>query len=163
MLPSQSSWIPTQQEENLYSQLILAREKQGIKTHAGIFDTVRRWTSKTTSKTDLLSHDYTMVPIYEPQNEHWWMAIICNLGQLDPCGDGISVDKPFRIITLDSLGNVDHSSDVAADLTAYLVEYKKAQTSLDVSTPSEPGLPAKRIPRYAAERRRLWRVHAALQ
>ena len=73
------------------------------------------------------------------------MAIICNPSQLDPCGDGTSVDKPFRIITLDSLGNVDHS-DVAADLTAYLVEHKKAQTSLDVSTPSEPGLPAKRIP-----------------
>ena len=119
----------------------LYQKIEGIKTDAGIFSTVRSWTSKI----DLLSHNYIMVPIYQPQNEHWWMAIICNPGQLDPCGDGISVDKPFRIINLDSLGNVRHS-DVAADLTAYLVEYKKAQTSSDVSTPSEPGLPAKRIP-----------------
>ena len=37
-----------------------------IKTYANTFGTVRRWTSKATSKTDLLSHDYIMVPIYQP-------------------------------------------------------------------------------------------------
>ncbi|KAK3986293.1 ubiquitin-like-specific protease 2 [Cladorrhinum sp. PSN332] len=42
------------------------------------YDSVKNWTSKV----DLLAHDYIVVPINE--NFHWWVAIICHPGQLDP-------------------------------------------------------------------------------
>ncbi|KAK0739554.1 hypothetical protein B0T21DRAFT_409899 [Apiosordaria backusii] len=42
------------------------------------YDSVKRWTAKV----DLLSYDYVVVPIN--QNFHWWVAIICNPGKLDP-------------------------------------------------------------------------------
>ncbi|KAK4178725.1 putative ubiquitin-like-specific protease [Triangularia setosa] len=42
------------------------------------YENVKRWTAKV----DLLSHDYVVVPIN--QNFHWWVAIICNPGKLDP-------------------------------------------------------------------------------
>ena len=41
------------------------------------YDGVKNWTSKV----DLLSYDYVIVPVNE--HLHWWMAIICNPGKLD--------------------------------------------------------------------------------
>ncbi|KAK0626420.1 hypothetical protein B0T14DRAFT_492748 [Immersiella caudata] len=42
------------------------------------YDGVKSWTSKV----DLLSYDYVVVPVNE--SFHWWLAIICNPGRLDP-------------------------------------------------------------------------------
>ena len=42
------------------------------------YDGVKGWTAKV----DLLSYDYIVVPVCE--NLHWWVAIICNPGKLDP-------------------------------------------------------------------------------
>ncbi|KAK4656960.1 hypothetical protein QC762_208980 [Podospora pseudocomata] len=42
------------------------------------YENVKRWTAKV----DLLSYDYIVVPIN--QHFHWWVAIICNPGKLDP-------------------------------------------------------------------------------
>jgi len=42
------------------------------------YDGVKNWTSKV----DLLSYDYIIVPVNE--HYHWWLAIICNPGRLDP-------------------------------------------------------------------------------
>ncbi|KAK4169066.1 hypothetical protein QBC43DRAFT_330274 [Cladorrhinum sp. PSN259] len=42
------------------------------------YDSVKNWTAKV----DLLSYDYIVVPVNE--NFHWWVAIICNPGRLDP-------------------------------------------------------------------------------
>ncbi|KAK3955361.1 hypothetical protein QBC32DRAFT_43392 [Pseudoneurospora amorphoporcata] len=42
------------------------------------YDGVKGWTSKV----DLLSYDYIIVPVNEYY--HWWVAIICNPGRLDP-------------------------------------------------------------------------------
>lgn len=42
------------------------------------YDGVKNWTSKV----DLLSYDYVIVPVNE--HFHWWLAIICNPGKLDP-------------------------------------------------------------------------------
>ncbi|ESA42562.1 hypothetical protein GE21DRAFT_7797 [Neurospora crassa] len=42
------------------------------------YDGVKGWTSKV----DLLSYDYIIVPVNEYY--HWWVAIICNPGKLDP-------------------------------------------------------------------------------
>ncbi|KAK4453098.1 hypothetical protein QBC34DRAFT_216681 [Podospora aff. communis PSN243] len=42
------------------------------------YDGVKSWTSKV----DLLSYDYVVVPVNE--QFHWWLAIICNPGRLDP-------------------------------------------------------------------------------
>ncbi|CCC11350.1 unnamed protein product [Sordaria macrospora k-hell] len=42
------------------------------------YDGVKGWTSKV----DLLSYDYIVVPVNEYY--HWWVAIICNPGRLDP-------------------------------------------------------------------------------
>ncbi|KAH6626276.1 hypothetical protein B0J18DRAFT_408620 [Chaetomium sp. MPI-SDFR-AT-0129] len=42
------------------------------------YDGVKNWTAKV----DLLSYDFIVVPVNE--NYHWWVAIICNPGRLDP-------------------------------------------------------------------------------
>lgn len=42
------------------------------------YDGVKSWTAKV----DLLSYDYIIVPVNE--HYHWWVAIICNPGRLDP-------------------------------------------------------------------------------
>ncbi|KAK4242250.1 hypothetical protein C8A03DRAFT_29511 [Achaetomium macrosporum] len=42
------------------------------------YDGVKSWTAKV----DLLSYDYIVVPVNE--HFHWWVAIICNPGKLDP-------------------------------------------------------------------------------
>ncbi|KAK4157578.1 hypothetical protein C8A00DRAFT_40013 [Chaetomidium leptoderma] len=42
------------------------------------YDGVKSWTAKV----DLLSYDYIVVPVNE--HYHWWVAIICNPGKLDP-------------------------------------------------------------------------------
>ncbi|KAL2019619.1 hypothetical protein VTK56DRAFT_9434 [Thermocarpiscus australiensis] len=42
------------------------------------YDGVKSWTAKV----DLLSYDYIIVPVNE--HFHWWVAIICNPGRLDP-------------------------------------------------------------------------------
>ncbi|KAK0728160.1 hypothetical protein B0T26DRAFT_697030 [Lasiosphaeria miniovina] len=42
------------------------------------YDGVKSWTAKV----DLLSYDYIIVPVNE--HYHWWVAIICNPGNLDP-------------------------------------------------------------------------------
>ncbi|KAK3373813.1 hypothetical protein B0T24DRAFT_624687 [Lasiosphaeria ovina] len=42
------------------------------------YDGVKSWTAKV----DLLSYDYIIVPVNE--HYHWWVAIICNPGKLDP-------------------------------------------------------------------------------
>lgn len=42
------------------------------------YDGVKNWTSKI----DILSYDYIIVPVNK--DYHWWLAIICNPGRLDP-------------------------------------------------------------------------------
>lgn len=42
------------------------------------YEGVKNWTAKV----DLLSYDYIIVPVNE--HYHWWVAIICNPGKLDP-------------------------------------------------------------------------------
>ncbi|KAL2263483.1 hypothetical protein VTK26DRAFT_6599 [Humicola hyalothermophila] len=50
-----------------------------LKSGRGInYDGVKNWTAKV----DLLSYDYIIVPVNE--HYHWWVAIICNPGKLDP-------------------------------------------------------------------------------
>lgn len=51
--------------------------KSGRSYHQINYDGVKNWTSKV----DLLSYDYVIVPVNE--HYHWWMAIICNPGKLD--------------------------------------------------------------------------------
>lgn len=42
------------------------------------YDGVKNWTAKV----DLFSYDYIVVPVNE--HAHWWVAIICNPGKIDP-------------------------------------------------------------------------------
>lgn len=50
-----------------------------LKAGRGInYEGVKSWTAKV----DLLSYDYIIVPVNE--HYHWWVAIICNPGKLDP-------------------------------------------------------------------------------
>ncbi|KAL2266462.1 hypothetical protein VTJ83DRAFT_5814 [Remersonia thermophila] len=51
------------------------------------YDGVKNWTAKV----DLLSYDYIVVPVNE--HYHWWVAIICNPGRLDPDARK-DLDKP---------------------------------------------------------------------
>ncbi|KAK3359341.1 hypothetical protein B0T25DRAFT_95335 [Lasiosphaeria hispida] len=57
-----------------YEKLRSDRSYGGKINYAG----VRSWTAKV----DLLSYDYIIVPVNE--HFHWWVAIICNPGRLDP-------------------------------------------------------------------------------
>ncbi|KAK0720404.1 hypothetical protein B0H67DRAFT_186580 [Lasiosphaeris hirsuta] len=57
-----------------YDKLRSDRSYEGKINYAG----VRSWTAKV----DLLSYDYIVVPVNE--HFHWWVAIICNPGRLDP-------------------------------------------------------------------------------
>ncbi|KAH6845554.1 hypothetical protein B0I37DRAFT_188184 [Chaetomium sp. MPI-CAGE-AT-0009] len=50
------------------------------------YDGVKNWTAKV----DLLSYDYIIVPVNE--HYHWWVAIICNPGKLDPASRRVSDD-----------------------------------------------------------------------
>ncbi|KAH6637027.1 hypothetical protein F5144DRAFT_601717 [Chaetomium tenue] len=50
------------------------------------YDGVKNWTTKV----DLLSFDYIIVPVNE--HYHWWVAIICNPGKLDPASRRASGD-----------------------------------------------------------------------
>jgi sentrin-specific protease 7 len=50
------------------------------------YDGVKNWTAKV----DLLSYDYIIVPVNE--HYHWWVAIICNPGKLDPASKRDSGD-----------------------------------------------------------------------
>ena len=64
------------------------------------YDGVKNWTSKV----DILACDYIVVPVNE--HHHWWVAIICNPGNLDP-------DAATRIA---SAGSLDTNQDsVQAD------------------------------------------------
>ncbi|KAK4219205.1 hypothetical protein QBC37DRAFT_273292, partial [Rhypophila decipiens] len=49
-----------------------------LKSLGGNYNGVRSWTSRV----DLFSYDYIIVPVNE--KFHWWLAIICNPRQLDP-------------------------------------------------------------------------------
>jgi len=55
------------------------------------YDGVKNWTAKV----DLLSFDYIIVPVNE--HYHWWLAIICNPGRLDP-----EVPRPSDADTVES-------------------------------------------------------------
>ena len=50
------------------------------------YDGVKNWTAKV----DLLSYDYIIVPVNE--HYHWWVAIICNPGKLDPASKRVPDD-----------------------------------------------------------------------
>jgi len=47
------------------------------------YEGVKSWTAKV----ELLSYDYIIVPVNE--HYHWWVAIICNPGKLDPDAKGL--------------------------------------------------------------------------
>jgi len=48
------------------------------------YDSVKNWTAKV----DLFSYDYIIVPVNE--HFHWWVAIICNPGRMDPAAASTS-------------------------------------------------------------------------
>ncbi|KAK3403112.1 hypothetical protein B0T20DRAFT_400084 [Sordaria brevicollis] len=66
-----------------YEKLTAAKSSREIN-----YDGVKGWTSKV----DLLSYDYIIVPVNEYY--HWWVAIICNPGRLDPNDPGRSIERP---------------------------------------------------------------------
>ncbi|TPX17657.1 uncharacterized protein E0L32_012036 [Thyridium curvatum] len=54
-------------------------EKLKLNKGRGVnYDGVKKWTSKI----DLFSYDYIVVPVNE--NAHWWVAILCNMSKLLP-------------------------------------------------------------------------------
>ncbi|KAK0651716.1 hypothetical protein B0T16DRAFT_85317 [Cercophora newfieldiana] len=57
-----------------YEKLTSDRSYKGKINYEG----VKNWTSKV----DLLAYDYVIVPVNE--HYHWWLAIICHPGRLDP-------------------------------------------------------------------------------
>jgi sentrin-specific protease 7 len=60
----------------LHNSFFYAKLKAG--RNAINYEGVKSWTAKV----DLLAYDYIVVPVNE--HYHWWVAIICNPGKLDP-------------------------------------------------------------------------------
>ncbi|KAJ4306470.1 hypothetical protein N0V88_001273 [Collariella sp. IMI 366227] len=87
------------------------------------YDGVKSWTAKV----DLLSYDYIVVPVNE--HYHWWVAIICNPGKLDPNARSVS-------------NKVDKESDQA--------EGKIDETSADVEMTDQTEKQALQSPRTSA-------------
>ncbi|KAJ9143870.1 Sphingomyelin phosphodiesterase 2 [Pleurostoma richardsiae] len=79
-------------------------EKLTAKKGRGInYEGVQSWTAKT----DLLAHDYIVVPINEAS--HWWVAIICNASAILPSSavkDEVKIEE-----TLHSRPSGDFASD----------------------------------------------------
>lgn len=76
------------------------------------YDGVKSWTSRV----DLFSYDYIVVPVNE--NFHWWLAIICNPGKLDPdlCegpGAACSPDLEFTDGVKDNSLSISHEAATA--------------------------------------------------
>ncbi|KAL2119591.1 hypothetical protein VTJ04DRAFT_6552 [Mycothermus thermophilus] len=69
---------PKDLKERVYLHNSFFYEKLKAPRGAINYDGVKSWTAKV----DLLSYDYIVVPVNE--HYHWWVAIICNPGKLDP-------------------------------------------------------------------------------
>jgi sentrin-specific protease 7 len=93
------------------------------------YDGVKNWTAKV----DLLSYDYIIVPVNE--HYHWWVAIICNPGKLDPDMRGRPGKPDAPRNEAESRAN-DASSDVEmTDIAA-----KSSLQSPGVPATAEPNL-----------------------
>lgn len=70
------------------------------------YKAVERWTSKV----DIFSYDYVVVPINEAT--HWFLAIICNVGNIDRK----PVEEDFDSTTADTVADLDSEQPLAAEL-----------------------------------------------
>ncbi|PMD52729.1 cysteine proteinase, partial [Hyaloscypha bicolor E] len=139
--------------QNTFFYQKLSKPEKGIK---GInYEAIKKWTSKV----DLLSKDYIIIPINE--HSHWYVAIICNAPKLLPDATAKETQtkktkrksmppqrkynpKEFRIITLDSLGS-SHTT-TCSNLKDYLVLEIKDKKNIDIERPGSIGTTAKGIP-----------------
>ena len=71
----------------IHNSFFYEKLRSNTKGHQINYDGVKGWTAKL----DLLSYDYIIVPVNEMF--HWWVAIICHPGRLDPDAPRSSVDK----------------------------------------------------------------------
>lgn len=99
--------------QRIYFQNTFFYEKlKSGRTHHGInYNSVKAWTSKV----DLFSKDYIIVPINE--YSHWYVAIIYNAPKLVPCPDKIekAEAKPRESATIEEDGNGGESSTSSDD------------------------------------------------
>ncbi|KAL2157571.1 hypothetical protein VTH06DRAFT_5949 [Thermothelomyces fergusii] len=91
------------------------------------YDGVKNWTAKV----DLLSYDYIIVPVNE--HYHWWVAIICNPGKLDPD----SRRPPAK------RGSLSDEQDSRAE--GEVPEVKMTDVTQERPSPSPEGSPASRV------------------
>jgi sentrin-specific protease 7 len=93
------------------------------------YDGVKNWTAKV----DLLSYDYIIVPVNE--HYHWWVAIICNPGKLDP-------DTRSRPGKPDAPRNEaeTRANDVSSDVEMTDIAAKPSLQSPGVPATAEPNL-----------------------
>ncbi|KAE9364632.1 cysteine proteinase, partial [Stipitochalara longipes BDJ] len=146
--------------QNTFFYQKLAKSEKGTKSIN--YEAVKKWTSKV----DLLSKDYIIIPINE--HAHWYVAIICNAPKLLPGAEAMNSSqsqdadttkksrrksgppprkhnpKEFRIITLDSLGG-SHTV-TCSNLKDYLVMEIKDKKNIDIERPGSIGTTAKGIP-----------------
>ncbi|KAI0167213.1 hypothetical protein BJ166DRAFT_442776, partial [Pestalotiopsis sp. NC0098] len=126
-----------------YDKLKPSRSSAGIN-----YNGVKSWTSKV----DLFTKDFIVVPINEHQ--HWYVAIIYNPSKLDPSQKpSQTTEKKHdrkhdpnqpKIITLDSLG-APHSP-ACTHLRQYLIAELKDKKGIEIPDPGALGMTAKKIP-----------------
>lgn len=92
------------------------------------YDSVKNWTAKV----DLLAYDYIIVPVNE--NFHWWVAIICNPGRLDP--DTAQPSDTTSLEESDEKNNDETIKLVEASNSTDVPDVK--MTGMDDEGPPEP-------------------------
>jgi hypothetical protein len=94
------------------------------------YDGVKNWTSKV----DLLSYDYVVVPVNE--SYHWWLAIICNPGRLDPDATrpstSLSTDKNNETLP-ESNGEVASDVELTGVVERRPLDSPRESTAADLS------------------------------
>ncbi|KAK0670438.1 putative ubiquitin-like-specific protease [Cercophora samala] len=91
------------------------------------YDNVKRWTAKV----DLLSYDYIVVPIN--QHFHWWVAIICNPGKLDPAAR----QKPEEVAVPVDVEMTDAPEPVRSDVLDVIATEKPESRTLVSAQPKQ--------------------------
>ncbi|KAK9455364.1 hypothetical protein V1511DRAFT_500245 [Dipodascopsis uninucleata] len=85
----------------IYNTFFFNRLTQRVNGVKGSFENVKKWTSKV----DIFEKKYIIMPIHE--RAHWYVAIICNLCNIDKSKESIVSDQ--KPTTIDDDGNLSLS------------------------------------------------------
>ncbi len=146
-------------EKRVYLHNSFFYEKLKAGGNAINYDGVKSWTAKV----DLLSYDYIVVPVNE--HYHWWVAIICNPGRLDPdwrrlagetqdsTGDGASSD--VEMTDVDKIGSSKSPRTPIADepvlVTSDIVDLVSDDKNVSIDLTSGSRARHTKLPKFSGK------------